>query len=280
VRDYGFYGSRRHDETGAREEVVLRAVGRYWGCNKDRIAKRVTVGQNATAELVARARRILHMQGICARLVWCSPQHQHHNTRAAYHGGRAGSTSSAERARRARARQWVGSGQGACDFRGREDEDASCGVGERIFAGGDTTDPGRTGAVSREVSPARTSSLTASRYQTLKKKGILHQYETENEPIRPILDHELNSAIDSLQSSTAAIEEQCKVLEAQRAALMQLKALDRPNLEVEHLRNERRRKEHQEKTRLDVAVSTNLNTVSLNADPTRSTMWPPLSRNS
>jgi hypothetical protein len=103
--------------------------------------------------------------------------------------------------------------------------------------------------------------LRCSRYQTLKKKGVLHQYEAENEPIRPLLDHELTSAIDSLQSSTAAIEEQCKVLEAQRAALMQLKALDKPNLEVEHLRNERKRKEHQEKARLDVAVGTEHKTV-------------------
>jgi hypothetical protein len=68
------------------------------------------------------------------------------------------------------------------------------------------------------------------------------------------LDHELASAIDSLQSSTEAIEKQCKVLEAQRDALMALKALDKPNLNVEHLRNERRREEHQEKSRLDIAV--------------------------
>jgi hypothetical protein len=101
--------------------------------------------------------------------------------------------------------------------------------------------------------------LMKFRYQTLKRKGILHQYEADDEPIRPILDHELTSAIDSLQSSTAAIEEQCKVLEAQRAALMQLKALDKPNLEAEHVRNEKRRKEHQEKTRLDVAVSNTSN---------------------
>lgn len=110
------------------------------------------------------------------------------------------------------------------------------------------------------------------RYQTLKKKGVLHQYEADDEPIRPILDRELTSAIDSLQSSTAAIEEQCKVLEAQRAALIQLKALDKPNLEVEHLRNERRRKEHQEKARLDVAVSKIQNCSSGNANSRRSMM--------
>jgi hypothetical protein len=96
--------------------------------------------------------------------------------------------------------------------------------------------------------------LTLVSYQTLKKKGILHQYEAEDEPVRPIMDHELASAIDSLQTSTAAIEEQCRMLEAQKDALMKLKALDKPNLDVEHERNERRRKEHQEKARLDVSV--------------------------
>jgi hypothetical protein len=89
----------------------------------------------------------------------------------------------------------------------------------------------------------------------LKQKGLSHQYEGDGEPTRPILDHEIASAIESLQSSTTAIEEQCKVLEAQRDALMKLKALDKPNLDVEHARNERRRKEGQEKARLDVAVS-------------------------
>ena len=84
---------------------------------------------------------------------------------------------------------------------------------------------------------------------------MLHQYEIDDEPIRPILDHELSSAIDALQSSTAAIEEQCKVLEAQHDALMALKALDKPNLSVEHMRNERRRRDNQEKARLDIAVS-------------------------
>lgn len=89
----------------------------------------------------------------------------------------------------------------------------------------------------------------------MRKKGLLHQYESEEEPVRPILDHEISSAIESLQTSTVAIEEQCKVLEAQKDALMRLKALDKPNLDVEHARNERRRKEGQEKGRLDVAVS-------------------------
>ncbi|KAF1926412.1 uncharacterized protein M421DRAFT_102468 [Didymella exigua CBS 183.55] len=91
-------------------------------------------------------------------------------------------------------------------------------------------------------------------YQTLKRKGLSHQYESEGEPSRPILDHEIAAAIESLQSSTTAIEEQCRVLEMQRAALMKLKALDKPNLDIEHARNERRRKEGQEKARLDVAI--------------------------
>jgi hypothetical protein len=100
----------------------------------------------------------------------------------------------------------------------------------------------------------RSPVLTYHRYQTLKKRGLLHQYESEGEPIRPILDHEITSAIESLQSSTVAIEAQSKILERQKDALMRLKALDKPNLDAEHARNERRRKEGQEKARLDVAV--------------------------
>ncbi|KAF2105797.1 hypothetical protein BDV96DRAFT_655271 [Lophiotrema nucula] len=91
-------------------------------------------------------------------------------------------------------------------------------------------------------------------YETLKRKGLLQQFEDDDVPLRPVLDHELASAIDSLQSSTAAIEEQCRVLEAQKDALSKLKALDKPNLSVEHMRNERRRRENQEKARLDIAV--------------------------
>ena len=91
-------------------------------------------------------------------------------------------------------------------------------------------------------------------YQILKKKGLLHQFESEGEPTRPILDHEIASAIGSLQTSTNAIEEQCKVLEMQKDALLKMKVLDKPNLDVEHARNERKRKEGQEKARLDVSV--------------------------
>ena len=96
--------------------------------------------------------------------------------------------------------------------------------------------------------------LTSNSYQTLKRKGLLHQYESTGEPTRPILDTEIAAAIESLQISTAAIEQQCRVLEVQRDALMKLKALDKPNLDAEHVRNERRRKEGQEKARLDVAI--------------------------
>jgi hypothetical protein len=84
---------------------------------------------------------------------------------------------------------------------------------------------------------------------------LLHQYESEGEPVRPILDHEIAAAIESLQSSTEAIEAQSRVLEAQKDALTKLRSLEKPNLDLEHARNERRRKEGQEKARLDVAVS-------------------------
>ncbi|KAF2125125.1 hypothetical protein P153DRAFT_400611 [Dothidotthia symphoricarpi CBS 119687] len=99
-------------------------------------------------------------------------------------------------------------------------------------------------------------------YQTLQKKGLLHQYETDGEPTRPILDHDISSAIHSLQSSTAAIEEQCKVLEAQKSALVKLKALNKPNIDAEHAKNERRRKEGQEKARLDVTVDDVVTTIT------------------
>lgn len=105
----------------------------------------------------------------------------------------------------------------------------------------------------------------------MKRKGLLHQYESVSEPVRPILDHDIASAIKSLQSSTSAIEEQCKVLEMQRDALIRLKTLDKPNLEIEHARNERRRKEGQEKARLDVAVSYSKNRQVFNSNGPRLT---------
>jgi hypothetical protein len=116
--------------------------------------------------------------------------------------------------------------------------------------------------------------IRCTRYQTLKKRGLLHQYETESDPTRPILDQDIASAIESLQSSTTAIEEQCRVLELQKDALIRLKALDKPSLDAEYARNERRRKEGQEKARLDVAVShTNKHRVS-SSDSLRLTTSP------
>jgi hypothetical protein len=114
----------------------------------------------------------------------------------------------------------------------------------------------------------------------LRKRGLLHQYEIEGEPVRPILDHEIATAIESLQNSTAAIEAQSRVLEAQKDALSKLKSLDKPNLDVEHARNERRRKEGQEKARLDVAVSRQTRFSFAWTDMKRSTMLLQPSRSS
>ncbi|KAF2733298.1 hypothetical protein EJ04DRAFT_553447 [Polyplosphaeria fusca] len=99
-------------------------------------------------------------------------------------------------------------------------------------------------------------------YKALQKKGVLPQSEDEGDLTRPIQDQDLQAAIDSLNSSTAAIEEQCKVLEAQKDALTALKALDKPNLSVEHMRNDRRRRETQEKARLDIAVEDMYTTIT------------------
>jgi hypothetical protein len=108
----------------------------------------------------------------------------------------------------------------------------------------------------------------------LRKKGLLHQYESEGDPSRPILDHEIAAAIEALQTSTAAIDAQCKVLEAQKDALAKLKALDKPNLDAEHARNEKRRKEGQEKARLDVAVRSPKTSITPHLiNLKRSTIW-------
>jgi hypothetical protein len=94
------------------------------------------------------------------------------------------------------------------------------------------------------------------------------------------LDHEIAAAIESLQSSTAAIEAQSRVLEAQKDALTKLRSLEKPNLDLEHARNERRRKEGQEKARLDVAVSGQRHPWIPMADMDRLTMLLQSSRNS
>ncbi|KAF2012983.1 hypothetical protein BU24DRAFT_494881 [Aaosphaeria arxii CBS 175.79] len=91
-------------------------------------------------------------------------------------------------------------------------------------------------------------------YKFMQKKGLISRHNLDNAPIRPLLDHELSSAIESLEISTAAIGEQCKVLEAQASALKALQAMGKPNMKVEHARNERRRKEQQEKARLDITI--------------------------
>ncbi|OCK82052.1 hypothetical protein K432DRAFT_349774 [Lepidopterella palustris CBS 459.81] len=91
-------------------------------------------------------------------------------------------------------------------------------------------------------------------YCAISKRGTARLDETEALNIRPHYDNDLNAAVEALQNSTAAIEKQCHVLEAQKEALEALKALNKPDLQVEHTRNDRRRREIQEKARLDIAV--------------------------
>ncbi|OCL13636.1 hypothetical protein AOQ84DRAFT_385268 [Glonium stellatum] len=91
-------------------------------------------------------------------------------------------------------------------------------------------------------------------YCKISKKSTTHLIEGEDTEIRPHQDNDLSAAIAALQSSTAAIEKQYQVLEIQKEALLSLKALNKPNLSVEHMRNDRRRHEVQEKGRLDIAA--------------------------
>ena len=79
----------------------------------------------------------------------------------------------------------------------------------------------------------------------------------------PHRDSDISAAIAALQSSTAAIEKQFQILETQREALVSLKALNKPNISVEHMRNDRRRHEIQEKGRLDIAVSTRFHVMEI-----------------
>ncbi|KAF2805414.1 uncharacterized protein BDZ99DRAFT_449957 [Mytilinidion resinicola] len=91
-------------------------------------------------------------------------------------------------------------------------------------------------------------------YRQLSSNGRLQKLETENSKLFPHRDEDLAAAVASLQTSTAAIEDHIKVLESQKNALHDLQALNRPNLTVEHMRNDRRRREHQEKARLEISI--------------------------
>ncbi|KAF2489070.1 hypothetical protein BU16DRAFT_472447 [Lophium mytilinum] len=91
-------------------------------------------------------------------------------------------------------------------------------------------------------------------YRQLSSNGRLQKLDTENSKMFPHRDEDLAAAVASLQTSTAAIEDHIKVLESQKNALHDLQALNKPNLTVEHMRNDRRRHEHQEKARLEIAI--------------------------
>ncbi|KAK4972525.1 hypothetical protein LTR66_011319 [Elasticomyces elasticus] len=71
---------------------------------------------------------------------------------------------------------------------------------------------------------------------------------------RPLADEELDAAIDVLQSSTAAIERQCHLLELQKQALLTIQARNKIPPETARTRERRVRQHAREKAELDVVV--------------------------
>jgi hypothetical protein len=102
------------------------------------------------------------------------------------------------------------------------------------------------------------------RYSQLSANGRFQSLQSEDSRFLSHRDEDLEAAVAFLQTSTAAIEEHIKVLNFQKDALEDLKALNKPNLAVEHIRNDRRRREHQEKSRLEIAIEDLSSSISSN----------------
>ncbi|TKA64163.1 hypothetical protein B0A49_05755 [Cryomyces minteri] len=103
-------------------------------------------------------------------------------------------------------------------------------------------------------------------YDEITKKGTLRETLPDHEhssTTRPILDHELQTSVDALENSAAAIETQCKILEAQKEAFLSLRARNRERtMASERAMKERLEKCHREKAQLDItaeAISDTLN---------------------
>ncbi|KAF2141423.1 uncharacterized protein K452DRAFT_272293 [Aplosporella prunicola CBS 121167] len=92
-------------------------------------------------------------------------------------------------------------------------------------------------------------------YQTLRPNGPSLRDLKDPSETEPIHDHELQAAIDALEASTAAIDQQAKALEVQKDALLALKAQHvEPDSALQRRHDERHRKTAQEKAQLDFAV--------------------------
>ncbi|RMY77665.1 hypothetical protein D0863_01156 [Hortaea werneckii] len=72
---------------------------------------------------------------------------------------------------------------------------------------------------------------------------------------RPLTDLELENAITSLESSTAAIEKQCQLLESQKVALQELKSRHSPSTATDQAQSQRQKKCAREKAQLEFEVN-------------------------
>jgi hypothetical protein len=73
--------------------------------------------------------------------------------------------------------------------------------------------------------------------------------------VSPFEDDQIKAAIRALQSSTAAIDKQCEVLQAQKEAIMALRASNKPKPSIERSQANRERQQVEEKHKLDLRVS-------------------------
>lgn len=96
-------------------------------------------------------------------------------------------------------------------------------------------------------------------YRKLLPRHSLSIVSDGAQSVRPIYDHEIQTAIESLESSTAAIEKQSRALEVQKQALLALKAQnDAPIGAAKRATADRNRKHVQELQSLDIAVRIHL----------------------
>ncbi|KAJ9635945.1 hypothetical protein H2199_008299 [Coniosporium tulheliwenetii] len=92
-------------------------------------------------------------------------------------------------------------------------------------------------------------------YCKLFPRHILSKAPDRAQTVRPIFDHEIQTAIESLENSTAAIKTQSRALEVQKQALLALKAQnDAPSEMAKRVSADRNRKYVQELQSLDIAA--------------------------
>ena len=99
--------------------------------------------------------------------------------------------------------------------------------------------------------------LTVTRYQRLERNGTVRDLTANHDLslVRPILDDEIQLAVNALRASTLAIERQNESLKVQRAALSAFRGQDKQTKVRGESRNGlRHSKQEQEKQHVGLAV--------------------------